>query len=113
MAKAKTKTKKDKGAAKADPSVATLGSHPRASRDLLRARGWGGLAGFMLVAWFSFSAGVPMADVALRALIGGTIGALAGWAVAVTVWRSLAVAEIRAAHRRAEQAREQRQGAAA
>jgi uncharacterized membrane protein YccC len=106
MAKDKgTKGKKDEAAAAADGKTpATLGGHPRASRDLLRGRGWGGLLGFLLVAWLSHRAGAPLPDVALRALVGGTVGALAGWAAAVVAWRALASAEIRAAHRAFEQA---------
>lgn len=103
MAKQKN-AKKDKQAKGGAPDgVATLSSHPRASRDLLRGRGWGGLAGFLLVAWISFQAGAPVADVVLRAIVGGTVGVLVGWAAAVMVWRALAVAEIRAAHRRVEE----------
>jgi uncharacterized membrane protein YccC len=100
---AKDKQKKAKGAP-ADDGTARLASHPRASRDVLRARGWGGLAGFVLAAWLSFSAGAPLEAVAARALVGGTVGALACWLIAVVVWRSLASAEIRAAHRALERA---------
>jgi hypothetical protein len=98
---AKDKQRKKEPAADAG---ATLATHPRASRDLLRARGWGALAGFALVAWLAWSAGAHPADVAARALVGGVVGLLVGWGCAVAAWRALAVAEIRAAHRAYEEA---------
>lgn len=103
MAK-KSEKKAKKGPPQGDGAVATLGAHPRASRDVLRGRGWGGLIGFTLVFLLSLRAGAPLPDVALRALIGGVVGSLVGWTAAVVAWRTLANAEIRAAHRRVEAA---------
>lgn len=74
------------------PSIA---AHPRAREQIRRAKGWGGLAGFGLVALYSHSAGVPLADVALRAIVGGSIGWLVAWIVALQVWRQLTIAEVR------------------
>jgi hypothetical protein len=99
--KAEKKGKKGKGSADAaaGPSVA---AHPRARYQVRRAKGWGGIAGFALAAYFSYKAGVPTADLGLRALIAGIVGYMLAWACAVTVWRHLVLAEIRAALERAE-----------
>ena len=93
------KGKKGKGDTAAGPSVA---AHPRASYQVRRAKGWGGIAGFALAAYFSYKAGVPTADLGLRALIGGIGGYMLAWACAVTVWRHLVLAELRAALERTE-----------
>ncbi len=99
----KKKDKKDKkGKGKADasagPSVAT---HPRASYQVRRAKGWGGVAGFGIAAYLSHKAGVPLVDLGLRSIIAGIVGYLLAWACAVTVWRQLVLAELRAAMERA------------
>lgn len=95
--KADKADKKKKGKGKADasggPSVAT---HPRASYQVRRAKGWGGVAGFGIAAYLSYKAGVPTADLGLRAIVAGMVGYLLAWACAVTVWRQLVLAELRA-----------------
>jgi len=75
------------------PSVA---NHPRAGAQIARAKAWGGLAGFVLVALLSLRAGVPTGDALLRALLGGIAAYVAAWACAVAVWRHLVIAELRA-----------------
>jgi len=90
----KGKKGKGSGEAAAGPSIA---AHPRASYQVRRAKGWGGLAGFALAAYFSYKAGVPTVDLGLRALIAGIVGYMLAWACAVTVWRHLVLAELRAA----------------
>ena len=94
------KGKKGKGeaAAGSGPSVA---AHPRASYQVRRAKGWGGLAGFGIAAYLSHQAGVPLVDLGLRALVAGVAGYMLAWACAVTVWRHLVLAELRAATTRA------------
>jgi len=93
------KGKKGKGAdASAGPSVA---AHPRASYQVRRAKGWGGMAGFALAAYLSYKAGVPTFDLGLRAIAAGIAGYMLAWACAVTVWRHLVLAELRAAADRA------------
>ncbi|HEX5145437.1 MAG TPA: hypothetical protein VFV85_00335, partial [Conexibacter sp.] len=81
MAKDAKKAKPKKGAkasagkdAAALPSVA---NHPRAGAQIARAKAWGGLAGFALVAFLSWRAGAPLADTLLRALAGGVAGYVA------------------------------------
>lgn len=97
---AKGEGKKDKKKGKgsqessAGPSIA---SHPRASYQVRRAKGWGGILGFGISAYLSYRAGVPTFDLGLRALIAGIVGYMLAWACAVSVWRHLMVAELRAA----------------
>ncbi|HUK78946.1 MAG TPA: hypothetical protein VL117_15320 [Thermoleophilia bacterium] len=92
------KGKKGDGRATSGPSVA---AHPRASYQVRRAKGWGGIAGFVLAAYLSYKTGVPTVDVGLRAIVAGIVGYMLAWACAVTVWRHLVLAELRAAHERA------------
>ena len=95
----KGKGKKGKGPADASggPSIA---AHPRASYQVRRAKGWGGMAGFAIAAYLSYKAGVPTADLGMRAIISGIVGYMLAWACAVTVWRHLMLAELRAARER-------------
>ncbi|HEX4804633.1 MAG TPA: hypothetical protein VFU94_01925 [Conexibacter sp.] len=79
-----------------DATLPSVASHPRAGAQVARAKAWGGLAGFLLVALLSWRAGAPVADALLRALGGGIAGYVASWAAAVLVWRHLVVAELRA-----------------
>ncbi|MGH2890967.1 MAG: hypothetical protein ACRDNJ_15210 [Solirubrobacteraceae bacterium] len=87
------KGKKGKGAG-AGLSVA---GHPRAAAAVKRAKGFGGVGGFLLAAYFSYGAGVPPAQIGMRALAFGVAGYMLAWACSVTVWRHLVVAELRAA----------------
>jgi hypothetical protein len=81
-------------------------AHPRASRSVRRVRAAAGLAGFLIALLLSLRSGVPAWDATARALIAGVALHLAGWAIAVAVWRQLILAELQAAHdRRAERAR--------
>lgn len=88
-----SKAKGGKGEASAGVSVAT---HPRAHAQVRRAKGWGGLGGFVIAAYVSYQAGVPPEQVGIRALAAGAAGYLVAWGVAVTVWRHLVLAELRA-----------------
>jgi hypothetical protein len=76
------------------PSVA---NHPRASYQVRRAKGWGGIAGFVIAGYLSYKAGVPTFDVGLRALAFGIVGYMLSWMCAVAVWRHLVLAELRVA----------------
>ena len=97
------KAKDDAAAAKSDaePRV-RLSAHPRATRHIAAAKGWGGIAGFAIVLFFSIQGGTPPPDAMLRGLIGGIGFSMLGWAAAVAVWRQLAVAEVHAARKRME-----------
>jgi hypothetical protein len=106
--KADKKPKKDKKkkGAEAAAGVMTVGSHPRAQRSVRRMRALGGLIGFLVTIVLSSKAGVPAFDATARALMAGVALHLAAWAIAVTVWRQLMLAELRAMHdRRLELAR--------
>ena len=92
------KPKKPKGAV-ADGAI-SVSAHPRAAYSVRRAKGWGGLIGLLLVAWYSHKAGLMAVDVALRALAGGIVGYVVAWVIALQVWRHLVIAEARAAAER-------------
>jgi hypothetical protein len=72
-----------------------LSAHPRAQRQIRRAKGFGGLAGFALMAWFSWRSGTDFVHLGLRAILGGMISYVAVWAAAVYTWRQVTIAEIR------------------
>jgi high-affinity Fe2+/Pb2+ permease len=82
-----------------------LNAHPRATRQIELARGWGGIGAFVLAGLLALMSGVPAASAGLRALIAGVVGYIACWFLAVMVWRHLAVAEEAAARSFAEQRR--------
>lgn len=74
------------------PSIA---GHPRAVRSVARAKGWGGLLGFLLGGYLSLPTHT-LADAGLRALIAGVACYVAVWAGALFVWRRLVMLEIKA-----------------
>ncbi len=75
------------------PSVA---AHPRAARGVARAKGWGGLAGFVLGGYLSLPTNT-LAAAGLRALLAGVVCYVAAWAGAVFLWRRLVMLEIKGA----------------
>jgi hypothetical protein len=88
--------KSKKGAVpEADAAGPSVAAHPRAARGVARARGWGGLGGFLIAGYLSLPTGT-LAGAGLRALIAGTVCYLVAWAGAVFVWRRLVVLELRA-----------------
>ena len=101
---AKDEGKKEKKAKKAKAPAAEgalrLADHPRASRQIRSAKGWGGLIGFVATLLLSLKAGLPAADAGLRALGVGVVCFVLAWALVVLVWRQLAVAELESARRR-------------
>jgi hypothetical protein len=83
-----------------------LSAHPRAARSVRRVRARAGLVALVLTFVLSHQAGVPAWDATARALIAGIVVNFAAWAVAVTVWRQIMLAELHALHeRRLERAR--------
>lgn len=95
---AKKKAKQDDQPTTITPAGAEdikVSAHPRAQRQIRRWKGMGGLAGFFLMAWFSWRSGTDFVHLGLRALLGGVITYMAVWAAAVYVWRQIAVAEVR------------------
>jgi hypothetical protein len=75
----------------------SVSAHPRARASVRRTRGRAALACFALVLVLSLNAGVPGQEAALRALVAGLVGNLAGWACALALWRQLVLAELRVA----------------
>lgn len=71
-----------------------LTEHPRAQRAIRRAKGWGGLVGFLAGFGLSVRAGAPVPDAVARAMVLGTVGLVAAWGFTVLAWRQLAQAEI-------------------
>jgi hypothetical protein len=94
-AKGPKKGAKDTDDAEADaaggPSVA---AHPRAARAVASAKGWGGLAGFVLGGYLSLPTNT-IAAAGLRALLAGIVCYLAAWAGAVFLWRRLVMLELK------------------
>ena len=87
----KKKTKAETGTASEQPSVA---AHPKAARSVARAKGWGGLAGFLIAGYLSLPTST-LAEAGLRALVAGSVCYVAAWAGAVFVWRRLVMVELR------------------
>lgn len=73
------------------PSVA---AHPRAARSVARARGWAGLAGFLIAGYLSLPTGT-VAEAILRALTAGCVCYVVAWAAAVFLWRRFVILEIK------------------
>jgi hypothetical protein len=71
-----------------------LSAHPRARRQIAIAKGWGGLIAFGLALKLAHGAGLPWPDAIERSVVAGVVGYLAAWAIAQTIWRHLALAEL-------------------
>ena len=104
------KAKKGKGTESGGLSVA---AHPRASAQVRKAKGWGGLAAFAITGYLSLSHGATADIAGMRALVAGVAGYVLAWGCAVMVWRQLMVAEIRAKVERARIRSEEAAAAAA
>jgi hypothetical protein len=96
MAK-KKKASSDQPTTIAPPTTSDVkvSAHPRARRQIRRAKGWGGLAGFFLVAFLSWQSGTDFVHTAVRSLGGGMAAYVVAWAAAVYIWRQVAIAEVR------------------
>jgi hypothetical protein len=91
------KDKKGKKGKKGGPSDGpSVAGHPRASAQVRRAKGFGGVGGFALAAVLGLKAGITPDQIGLRALGAGVAGYLLFWACSVAVWRHLVMAELRA-----------------
>ena len=100
--KKKKKGEEDASAAPSSSVAPSVANHPRARYQVRRAKGWGGIAGFAIAGYMSYKAGVPTFDVGVRALVAGIVGYMLAWKCAVTVWRHLVLAELRAALERSD-----------
>ena len=85
-----SKRKKDKAedVAVVDQHV-RLSTHPVAVASVKRTRARCGLWGFIVVLGLCLLAGVPAFDATFRALIAGIVCHLAGWYIAIFVWRHI------------------------
>jgi len=91
--------KGEKGAKGAKAAVApgdgpSIAAHPRAARGVARAKGWGGLVGFVLGGYLSLPTNTLAAS-GVRALIAGVACYVVVWAGAVFVWRRLVMLELK------------------
>ena len=77
-----------------DAGAPSIAAHPRAARAVARAKGWGGLAGFVLAGYMALPTNT-LAAAGLRALIAGVVCYVATWAGAVFLWRRLVMLEIK------------------
>ena len=98
-AKKKAKDKGERKAAKApEPALdgaPSIVAHPRAVRSIARAKGWGGLGGFLIAGYLSLPTST-LAGAALRAILAGVTCYVVVWGAAVFVWRRLVVLELKA-----------------
>jgi hypothetical protein len=83
-----------KGQAGSDSGKPSVAAHPRAARSVAQAKGWGGLAGFLIAGYFSLPTST-LAEAGLRALVAGSVCYVAAWAGAVFVWRRMVMIEVR------------------
>jgi hypothetical protein len=96
--KKEKKKKKGKGEAPAGEKTVqavSIAAHPRAKTSIRRTRARTALITFGIVLFLSLNAGVTGQEAAMRALVGGLVGNLAGWACALAVWRMIVVQELR------------------
>jgi hypothetical protein len=106
---------KKKGGKKGAPTRQAgirLSDHPRAQRSIRTTKSYAGLGAFLLAGYAQWNAGGAYLDVATSALLWGIAAYIVVWALAVQVWRQLAIAEVRAAQRKwedSEAARKQEQ----
>jgi hypothetical protein len=95
----------DGDAAARPQELPSVSAHPRARRSISRAKAWGALIAFGLVALLSYNAGVPVFEVGVRALAAGVAAYLIVWAGAVALWQRLIVHELKVeTERRREEA---------
>lgn len=92
----KSASKSAKGAGKdqAGSDKPSVAAHPRAARSVAQAKGWGGLAGFLIAGYFSLPTST-LAEAGLRALVAGSVCYVAAWAGAVFVWRRMVMIEVK------------------
>jgi hypothetical protein len=73
--------------------LTSLSSHPTAGPAIRRARGLGGIGGFVLAAMIGFQHGIPFATTIERALAVGLCCNTVVWAAAVLLWKRALVAQ--------------------
>lgn len=114
MSDKKDKKKKDKGEQTPEaPKAVSIAAHPRAKASIRRVRAWTALIAFGLVLFLSLSANVGGQEATMRAIAGGLVGNLIGWACALAVWRQIVVQEVRSIENARRERRRARAEAAA
>lgn len=83
-----------KGQVDSDSGKPSVAAHPRAARSVAQAKGWGGLAGFLIAGYFSLPTST-LAEAGLHALVAGSVCYVAAWAGAVFVWRRMVMIEVK------------------
>ena len=102
MAAKKTQKQTQKGKkGKKRPASAgiAVANHPKALHQINVLKSWAGLAAFSLSGYFAWKSGALFVDAAVKAVLWGIATYVAVWAMAVQVWRQVAIAEVRAAER--------------
>jgi len=87
--KAKKAKKAKKGEVEVVDTHVRLSTHPAAIAAVKRTRARCGLFGFVVVLGLCLMGDVPAFDATYRALIAGIVCHLAGWYVAIVVWRQI------------------------
>ncbi len=77
-----------------------LSAHPRAQRQIRRAKAWGGLVGLLLTFFVAHRAGLAFDAALERALPAAIVGYVLTWIVALATWRHLAAAELEVARKK-------------
>ena len=96
----KRKAGKGKGGNKVTVAAAiAVANHPRAKHQIALMKSWAGLLACCIAGYSAWKGGAVFVDVALRAVLWGIAAYVAVWAMAVQVWRQIAIAEVRAAER--------------
>jgi hypothetical protein len=75
------------------PPMIGPADHPKAAALIRRAKGYGGMGGFLLTAGVSLMHGSVLFETCLRGLVGGMAGYLIAWTLAVSVGRALLKAQ--------------------
>lgn len=92
--KGKAKPKRPGSDATAKGSGLSIAAHPRAARAVAKAKGWGGLVGFIVGGYLALPTNT-LVGTGVHALIAGVACYVTVWAGAVFLWRHLVVAELR------------------
>jgi hypothetical protein len=102
--KQKQAGKKGKGKKTGSAGIA-VANHPKAQHQINVLKSYAGLAAFGLAGYLAWKGGAEFTDVASRALLWGIGVYVAIWAMAVQVWRQVAIAEVRAAEKQWREAK--------
>lgn len=83
----------DSSSLPAGPQLVSLDQHPTAQQRIRKAKAYGGMVAFALVAWGSTSKGATLPDALLRGLMAGVVGFHVTWLAAVVAARRILKAQ--------------------